>query len=86
MVQITITRSKEATSEGQYEGESTTSSEGHHEGKSAMTNEGQCEGESTTTIVSRRCQSQPNRSLGNIINASIPYLSWSPKEYIISSF
>ena len=63
MGQITITRSKEATSEGQYEGESTTSSEGHHEGKSAMTNEGQCEGESTTTIVSRRCQSQPNRSL-----------------------
>jgi hypothetical protein len=40
--------------------------------------------ESTTTIVSRRCQSQPNRSLGDIINTYVPYLPQSPKEYISS--
>jgi hypothetical protein len=78
------TRSKEATSEGQYEGESVTSSEGHCERESATSNESQSEGESNTTTVSRRCQSQPNRSLGDTINASVPYLSQSPKEYISS--
>ena len=52
------TRSKEATSEGQYEGESITSSEGHCEGESATSNESQSEGKSSTTTVSRRCQSQ----------------------------
>jgi len=78
------TRSKEATSEGQYEGESITSSEGHWEGEYITSNESQSEGESSTTLVTRRCQSQPNRSLWDIINASVPYLSQSPKEYISS--